>query len=45
LTLVSPDFNGITRAKKLQDELKIAFPNLKTSKNKLISLNRTGYDI
>ncbi|CAD8090279.1 unnamed protein product [Paramecium primaurelia] len=30
LTLVSPDFNGVSRVKKVQDELKIAFPNIKT---------------
>ncbi|CAD8128638.1 unnamed protein product [Paramecium sonneborni] len=30
LTLVSPDFNGISRVKKVQDELKFAFPNFKT---------------
>ncbi|CAD8190224.1 unnamed protein product [Paramecium octaurelia] len=30
LTLVSPDFNGVSRAKKVQDQLSIAFPNLKT---------------
>ncbi|CAK93389.1 unnamed protein product (macronuclear) [Paramecium tetraurelia] len=35
LTLVSPDFNGVSRAKKVQDQLSIAFPNLKTSKNQL----------
>ncbi|CAD8090760.1 unnamed protein product [Paramecium primaurelia] len=42
LTLVSPDFNGITRAKKLQDELKIAFPNLKT---KLAMIYKSKYPV